>query len=453
MQTTLKQDLLTAYGTCDFLSGLLGWDMRRRMESALCRDLYAKTGKRSDVSALCDLFLDLPEHEKERIIERVCTSPARAGGYSIEDLKEDFRWADAYFQTSAPDFPSLNEILLHSILTKIEDRFCNTPHPDASKKTHEIADDLSKDQGAQTESANILLPHSDSSELESDSALDDEKENQLEKDMERLDSLIGLEGVKAEIRDLSALLQISRLRKARGLKTAPAARHLVFSGNPGTGKTTTARILAAIYKDLGFLSKGQLVECSRSDLVGEYIGSSAKKTMEMIKKARGGILFIDEAYSLSRKSEKDFGHEVIEVLLQQMENSRDDLVVIAAGYPDRMEEFLDSNPGLRSRFTTFIHFEDYSARQLMMILRKMAAELDYQLDEEASQVMEQRFEEIAKNRPAHFANGRDVRTLLEKAITRQARRLIEQQKSTALDDEELSILRASDFEPSPSAAL
>ena len=182
-----------------------------------------------------------------------------------------------------------------------------------------------------------------------------------------LDSLIGLAGVKDEIGKLQSFIKIQLLRRSQGLKTSPISYHCVFTGNPGTGKTTVARIVAEIYRELGVLKKGQLVETDRSGLVAEYVGQTAVKTNKVIDSALDGVLFIDEAYSLAPSAPADFGSEAISTLLKRMEDDRDRLVVILAGYGDEMQTFIDSNPGLQSRFNRYIHFDDYSAEELMAI--------------------------------------------------------------------------------------
>jgi SpoVK/Ycf46/Vps4 family AAA+-type ATPase len=218
--------------------------------------------------------------------------------------------------------------------------------------------------------------------------------------------------------------------------------HLVFSGNPGTGKTTVARLLAQIYHEIGLLSKGHLIETDRSGLVGGYVGQTAVKTQEVIKSALGGILFIDEAYSLAQESENDYGKEAIDTLLKAMEDHRDDLIVIVAGYPALMEKFLYSNPGLESRFNKFIYFEDYNDIELYEIFMLMCQDSNLSLDEGAEDYLKQYFKKVYENRSKNFANGRAVRNLFEEVITNQANRLAQQSDIT---DEELNTLTYEDF--------
>lgn len=243
--------------------------------------------------------------------------------------------------------------------------------------------------------------------------------------LEELNSMTGLENVKNDITNLVNLLKIKKLREKNGMKQPSVSLHLVFSGNPGTGKTTVARLLAEIYKGLGVLETGQLVEVDRGGLVVGYIGQTAIKTQEVIDSAIGGILFIDEAYTLTAgKGENDFGQEAVDTLLKAMEDHRDDLIVIVAGYPDLMKEFLSSNPGLRSRFNKFIHFEDYNGSELMTIFESMCQKQDYRLDAAAKEYAVSYWNDRATNHDENFANAREVRNFMEKAISRQATRII-----------------------------
>ena len=211
-------------------------------------------------------------------------------------------------------------------------------------------------------------------------------------------------------------------RQKQGLKTVPVSLHLVFSGNPGTGKTTVARILAEVYKEIGVLSEGQLIEVDRSGLVAGYVGQTAIKTQEKIEEAIGGILFVDEAYTLV-KDGNDYGQEAIDTILKAMEDHRDDFIVIVAGYTKQMKDFIDSNPGLKSRFNKFIEFPDYTADELVQIFTKMCVEYDFEMTAEAMEIMKKRIYTMEKNKNENFANARDVRNMFEKVITNQATRL------------------------------
>ena len=238
-----------------------------------------------------------------------------------------------------------------------------------------------------------------------------------------LDELIGLESVKKEVETLSNFIKIQQTRAAKGLKTSAVSYHCVFTGNPGTGKTTVARILAKIYKNLGVVTKGHLVETDRAGLVAEYVGQTAVKTNKIIDSALDGVLFIDEAYSLIGGGESDYGKEAIATLLKRMEDNRDRLIVILAGYTKNMKDFIDSNPGLQSRFNRYIEFPDYSADELLQIFEANMKKFDYHFGEGAKEALLQYFENEIAHKDANFGNGRLVRNVFEKTLERQANRL------------------------------
>lgn len=268
--------------------------------------------------------------------------------------------------------------------------------------------------------------------------------------LQQLDkTLIGLAPVKQRIRQIAAYLVITKARQKLGIETGSPSLHMCFTGNPGTGKTTVALKMAEILFRLGYVRKGHVVSVTRDDLVGQYIGHTAPKTKEILKKAMGGVLFIDEAYYLYRpENERDYGQEAIEILLQVMENQRDDLVVILAGYEDRMNTFFMSNPGLSSRIAHHIDFPDYSSQELLEIARRMASDMHYCFDDKALEAMGA-YIALRQQQP-HFANARSIRNALDRARLRHANRVFElaQSQATPLTAEILSTLAEPDIRAS-----
>ncbi|CQR47612.1 Stage V sporulation protein K [Paraliobacillus sp. PM-2] len=255
--------------------------------------------------------------------------------------------------------------------------------------------------------------------------------------------IIGMDEIKENIKEIYANVLINQERQKIGLKAEKQVWHMLFKGNPGTGKTTVARKLAVLFQELNVLSKGHLIEADRADLVGEYIGHTAKKTKSLVEKSLGGILFIDEAYALARGGEKDFGKEAIDTLVKQMEDYHDQFILILAGYPDEMDHFLSLNPGLRSRFPFIFNFSNYTADQLVKIAKSIASQRDYRLSNEASwKLRSLLIKYLRENGAQHFSNGRLVRNMMEKAMRKQAVRLINKRYYSA---DELMLLNAKDI--------
>ncbi len=265
-------------------------------------------------------------------------------------------------------------------------------------------------------------------------------ERPLEELLAELDELIGLDHVKEEIRRLTSLLRIQKIRTARDLPTVETSHHLVFTGNPGTGKTTVARLLSQIFRTLDIVTRGHLVETDRSQLVAGYVGQTAARTRAVLESALGGTLLIDEAYALARGGENDFGLEAIDTLVKFMEDHREDLAVVAAGYPDEMRKLIEANPGLESRFTRTIDFPDYTNDELVAIFDSMSSKKRYDLDADARRALTELV--AAEPRTRGFGNARFVRNVFEQAVSLQALRLAAVEQPT---DEQLTTLDAADI--------
>ena len=261
---------------------------------------------------------------------------------------------------------------------------------------------------------------------------------------QELEELIGLKAVKEEVTSLANFVRLQKQRQEKGLKTPKMSYHLVFTGSPGTGKTTVARIVARIYKDLGILKKGHTVETDRSGLVAEYVGQTAIQTKALVDSALNGVLFIDEAYALVPEggSNSDYGQEAISTLLKRMEDDRDKLVVIIAGYPNEMKRFINSNPGLQSRFNRYINFPDYTADELVDIFHMYMKKNEYTISADADELLRHKLEYVVAHKTRNFGNARFVRNVFEKTIQRQADRLA---KRTGLTEKQLMELTSDDL--------
>ena len=271
-----------------------------------------------------------------------------------------------------------------------------------------------------------------------------EDERTLDDLLKELNGLVGLDNVKQQVKDLIDYQRVQKLRRERGFHSTKNTLHMAFTGNPGTGKTTVARIVGHVYKKIGLLSKGHFVEVSRTDLIAGYQGQTALKVKKVIDSARGGVLFIDEAYSITENDHSDsYGRECLTELTKALEDYREDLVVIVAGYTEPMNKFFESNPGLKSRFNTFIEFKDYSANQLIDILKSVCHQNDYSLSKELVELLQEFFNEEVSEKDEHFANGRLARNIYDDLVMNHARRVVSIANPT---DEDLSRLIDKDFE-------
>ena len=316
-----------------------------------------------------------------------------------------------------------------------------TDKPKAPAKKPALSEDdaVKNAQDALSEAKNLLKDMDEQLAIPagpggSDGGAEAETPQEPEKDpMEELDQLIGLESIKSDVKELMDFVKIQKMRKDQGLKSVPVSLHLVFTGNPGTGKTTVARIIGRLYKQIGVLSKGQLVETDRSGLVAGFVGQTALKTQEKIKAAMGGVLFIDEAYALTSNEQDTFGQESVDTILKAMEDHRDDLVVIVAGYTAPMEKFINSNPGLKSRFNKYIEFPDYTTDELEQIFYMNCEKYDYVVEEEVKHQIRSLIVLRKLQQLENFANAREVRNMFEEIITNQARRVAAMENPTQED--------------------
>ncbi|WP_299186784.1 AAA family ATPase [uncultured Aquimarina sp.] len=339
-----------------------------------------------------------------------------------------------------------NEFLLPSLLKRLDSQhFANS-----ASFLYRIASLITKADGTISEEETALLKKINSKLQHPKEKLEGVKQTEIDENetlddvMDELNELIGLDNIKTSVKELSNFLKVQKLREEKGLKNVNNSLHSVFMGPPGTGKTTVARLVSKIYKHLGYLEKGHLVETDRTGMVAGYVGQTALKVEEVVKTSLDGVLFIDEAYSLAKDNKKDFGNEAVEVLLKKMEDHRDQLVVIAAGYPDEMEEFIESNPGLQSRFNRYFTFDHYKPKELIGIFELFCGKNDFILADEAKEKLEFIFDKLYEKRHKSFGNARVARNLFEKIIEYQANRIV---SITPLTEELLKTIIEDDIPP------
>lgn len=327
--------------------------------------------------------------------------------------------------------------LINNNMRRMADDFWGTPDNTPAKPNNPSSKKLCQDENKKQP-----VRENEVKQPSTEDTMENTPPEKIEDLKAELNELIGLEGVKKEVNNLINMVTIYNLRRQNGLKTVDMSLHMVFSGNPGTGKTMIARLMSRIYKSLGILQKGHLVEVDRSGLVAGYVGQTAAKTSGVVEKALGGVLFIDEAYTLNGKSENDFGQEAIDTLLKAMEDHRENLVVIVAGYDGLMDQFIHSNPGLESRFNRFLHFDDYSAEEMLDILDLQLKKGQYQLASDAREAVRQYISD-ANTSSIAFGNARGVRNIFERLLIAQANRLAQVENPTK---EALMMITAADVQ-------
>ena len=350
-------------------------------------------------------FIHFDDYNADELLE-IFKVYCKKGGYQLDEGAE-IKAKDVckiLYKNRDENFANAREVrnLFEKVKVNQMNRLAKTEKPSEEELTGIIASDfISEDEKKQGKSTDEIL--------------------------EELNALVGLNGVKQDVNRMIKFMKVQKIRAKQGIEQGTTTNHLVFTGNPGTGKTTVARLIAQVYKELGILSKGNFVETDRSKMVAKYVGQTAAKVQDLINEAKGGILFIDEAYTLYKEDdEKDFGQEAIDTLLKGMEDNRGNLIVIVAGYDNLMQNFLNSNPGLQSRFNKFIHFDDYLPEELTEIFIRLCDKNKYEIDEKCKGFVLEYMTKLYNNRGANFANARDVRNYFERVQGRQAERIADE---------------------------